>query len=342
MNRPSNKIIILIGAAILVVGGTFFFKNYGGKISLNLFKIKNANTTNQFDSVKQLAENEINKDSDNDGLKDWEEKLWKTDASNPDTDKDGTPDGQEVKDGRDPIVPNTAPTGATPNDAIRKETAIKNIFDNSAPNSSNSTENLSQEFFSEYLSAQQSGTQMSDADKETLIGNLLAKEVSSASVFKKYESSDLNILTDGSQSTIRSYGNAFGEIIITNATTDLENELSVLETAITNQDRTKLNDLDLIISRYKIVIEKSLKIGVPPTAVVLHLNFINAISGLADSITKMKSVIDDPLVSLKGLSIYSESDDALSKSIADFASYFKENGIVFNSNEYGYTFRTGI
>jgi len=51
------------------------------------------------------AQIDFKKDSDNDGLKDWEEALWKTDPQNPDTDGDGTPDGKEVAEGRNPAIP---------------------------------------------------------------------------------------------------------------------------------------------------------------------------------------------------------------------------------------------
>ncbi|MBI2054683.1 MAG: hypothetical protein HYT39_01135 [Candidatus Sungbacteria bacterium] len=44
-------------------------------------------------------------DPDQDGLKNWEEDLWKTDKANPDTDGDGISDGGEVKAGRDPLTP---------------------------------------------------------------------------------------------------------------------------------------------------------------------------------------------------------------------------------------------
>jgi len=44
------------------------------------------------------------RDSDNDGLSDWDEELYKTDPHNPDTDGDGTPDGEEIKLGRNPLV----------------------------------------------------------------------------------------------------------------------------------------------------------------------------------------------------------------------------------------------
>ena len=50
-----------------------------------------------------LAENR-NQDTDNDGLKDWEEELYKTDLRNPDTDNDGFLDGEEVTAGTNPLI----------------------------------------------------------------------------------------------------------------------------------------------------------------------------------------------------------------------------------------------
>ena len=44
-------------------------------------------------------------DPDNDGLKNWEEKIQKTDPRNPDTDGDGYLDGEEVASGYDPVIP---------------------------------------------------------------------------------------------------------------------------------------------------------------------------------------------------------------------------------------------
>src|SRR3989344_3970213 len=53
---------------------------------------------------------ELSRDSDQDGLKDWEEIIYRTDASNADTDGDGTKDGEEIKQNRNPLVkgPNDA------------------------------------------------------------------------------------------------------------------------------------------------------------------------------------------------------------------------------------------
>ena len=48
-----------------------------------------------------FAEN--NKDSDQDGLKDFEENYFGTDKNNPDTDHDGYTDFIEIKNGHNPL-----------------------------------------------------------------------------------------------------------------------------------------------------------------------------------------------------------------------------------------------
>lgn len=50
-------------------------------------------------------------DPDNDGLKNWEEDMYKTDPRDPDTDNDGYMDGEEVLSGYNPTIP-------SPNDAL--------------------------------------------------------------------------------------------------------------------------------------------------------------------------------------------------------------------------------
>lgn len=56
-----------------------------------------------FGARETIIDNQ-NKDTDGDGLKDWEEELYKTDPLNPDTDGDGYIDGEEINSGHNPLV----------------------------------------------------------------------------------------------------------------------------------------------------------------------------------------------------------------------------------------------
>ena len=47
-------------------------------------------------AVAMESTNKLDVDTDGDGLKDWEELLWKTDSNKIDTDGDGTNDNEEI------------------------------------------------------------------------------------------------------------------------------------------------------------------------------------------------------------------------------------------------------
>src|SRR3989344_8258983 len=66
-------------------------------------------------------------DTDSDGLKDWEEALFKSDPNNKDTDGDGTEDDEEVKLGRNPTL--AGPNDKLPNPDIQNNDAKSSFED---------------------------------------------------------------------------------------------------------------------------------------------------------------------------------------------------------------------
>ncbi|MFA5021882.1 MAG: thrombospondin type 3 repeat-containing protein [Patescibacteria group bacterium] len=78
-------------------------------MSILLFSFKySAKTTNQFA--------EINKDSDNDGLSDYAERLYGTDQNDPDTDNNGIKDSAQLRNQLEQTAsttPSLDPTGNT-------------------------------------------------------------------------------------------------------------------------------------------------------------------------------------------------------------------------------------
>ena len=92
--KKSNLIILPV-AIIFAVGLILFIGAYSKKDAFSQYTLWGAKaTTVESQSI----------DTDNDGLKDWEENLYKTDLLNPDTDNDGYFDGEEINSGHNPLV----------------------------------------------------------------------------------------------------------------------------------------------------------------------------------------------------------------------------------------------
>jgi len=116
--KTSRKINILAAVLILLVGvfigGYLVLKSgkiFAGELS-NILKGQEVNL-----SLCEPNVNDSTKDSDEDGLKDWQEiQLYKTEACKQDTDGDGYLDGEEVASGYDPAkkAPGDELPGTTP------------------------------------------------------------------------------------------------------------------------------------------------------------------------------------------------------------------------------------
>lgn len=97
-------ILTLLGGGVWYVGKSAQKEKYS---------VHTANTTAAL-NIKPTSQE--GGDGDKDGLKDWEEALWKTDPKSADSDGDGTWDGEEVRTNRNPAVrgPNDARTDDAP------------------------------------------------------------------------------------------------------------------------------------------------------------------------------------------------------------------------------------
>ncbi len=91
-NLPFKTILI---ALILAIGLILFVGSYSKKGAFSQINIWKGKET--------IIESQ-NKDTDNDGLRDWEEELYKTNPYDPDTDGDGYLDGEEINSGHNPLV----------------------------------------------------------------------------------------------------------------------------------------------------------------------------------------------------------------------------------------------
>jgi len=76
---PSKKFTLILLSIIVAIGIIYFFSTPQKQkiVSPKNLEIKTSTTTQKI----------LTLDSDNDGLRDWEEAIWKTDIKNPDTEQ---------------------------------------------------------------------------------------------------------------------------------------------------------------------------------------------------------------------------------------------------------------
>jgi len=161
--------IIIILVIIAVIGG--------------LVLLLNSKKEKELKSPTSELFSENFKDSDNDGLADWQEELYRTDPNNPDTDNDGYLDGQEVDLGRNPRVEAPADESVFyPLPLGKKYNITQKILNQEA------VQNVLLSYLSQELEYLEDHPELNDSNPfSALIDPLITQEMAKKSVEESYD-----------------------------------------------------------------------------------------------------------------------------------------------------------
>ena len=301
---PSKKFKYLLLSFILVA--IIFF------IVFKLFSNKNSFFTSK-ESAKLKVEdltinNLIQRDSDNDGVTDWEEKLWGTDPNNKST-FGGIPDADYIRN--------------------KKSTLKTNEGVVASSGEATETEKFAKQFFASYAAMKASG-QVND----TVINdfsNSLSQKVSDPNIIDQYSEKDLE-LTKGDESTDQEnyYVTAAG-MFEKYKKSGLGNELEIaggMASTVGSNNSQNQSDLLKISSAYKEFAQELLLIPVPKSLLEYHLQIINNANNTGIAVFNMSKMLTDPLVGISGTSQYQKYSDALVASVDDLETFLTTNGII--------------
>ncbi len=316
----SKKIIFAIIIFVFIIGGAF----WSTKIKSNSISYKNELIVQNEQSEKLF------KDTDNDGLKDWEEELWGTDINKKDTDVDKTDDFTEVREGRSPIIKG-------PNDKLSDEELRKKI-NPTIEADLNETDKFSRELFAKYINAKQNGDVKSVNYGEFLSESIEKSEKGNVTIYKE---TDLKKV-DNSEENLRKYGNLLGKIIRDKAKEFPKSELEILDQALPKEDAEKLKELDIPIQRYNGLRDEMLRMEVPEDILKIHTRVINLLGLMSLSVENMKFLLEDPVRSISGVSMYPTATDFMIKAMGELGNYFISKGIIFDKDEDGYDVTKGV
>lgn len=330
MGIPHKKIILSAFFALVVVLGAYYFGVYkSGPISY-----KNAGAG--LIAENNPANNFLQGDTDKDGLKYWEEALWKTDPNKADTDGDGTPDGEEAREGRDPTI-------AGPNDKLK---SIPIFADSGAETSSNLklgnslTEAIARDLYTNYSILKQAGEL--SPENQVKINEALSASVEQIIAPKVYAAPDLKIAASENPASIKKYGNDVATAMIKNITQGSQNEAVLLTSYLDKNGPADLKKLRDSAENYKKLTLALLSITVPLSAVDAHLSLVNSINFFGKSIEGMTQVDTDPIVALVSLKNYTLGPKKIQSSLNNLISYFAAQKIVFSKDDVGYIFAKAI
>lgn len=282
-----KKIALIFLVLILVLGGVFWIVSKFSPEPNDTVDLAYAEKT-------RIDKNSI--DTDHDGLRDWEEDLWRTDPKNPDSDGDGTLDGKEVATRRDPRkagkdtleTPTTLPEEGTVERTVLLATLTESLATTTQKNS-------------------------------------LARYT--------FTSKDIATKSDSSPESLRAYGLLLADTLAQYRFVKPEALLDFVLGAMANDEPRDLTDLALARKENYRVISTLLAMKVPESAVKTHLGLLNALGETQESLDRAGRVFIDPVTALEHVDTYSKTFAQFLSSLETINGFFLAKKVLFSSSE---------
>lgn len=247
-------------------------------------------------TIKEL----VIKDSNTNGIPDWEETLWGLDP---------TKNGDE---NRTIILAKKAELNKKNGNSDSDKPLTKN-------------EVLSRELLTLVVSLKQTNSLTPEA--QDLIADEIGKQVIVAEPADLYTKKDIHsVLT--TTTTTKAYRADLKKINDKYFDQDIGGELPLIAQALDNKDSQALKLLLDTGDAYKNFGEDLTKINVPSSLVEQNIILANAYNNTGEAILSMKDMIDDPLSGMRAIVQYKKYYDVIVSDIENIGSFFEKNGII--------------
>ncbi len=272
-------------------------------------------------------------DSDNDGLKDWEETVYGTDPNKPDTDGDGTKDGDEIAQKRNPKKPGPEDTADASMVFLGQGGSLDLLREVVAGG------NLTQILFGQV--AQKEGVQsfLQKDGAERVSSEFLAyiEEFKKGASIKfsadAVSDSEVRVSSDSSNSAVKTYFNSVAAIYEKNLAPlkgDMD-DTEIMTRALQTKDSALLEKIGLLFTAAGGIGKELLLLPAPQVVLVFHKKEIWFMRKTVEQLSLLKDVsLDDPLLILLLVSLRTE----LKKEVTAFhrneiPQWLREKNIVF-------------
>jgi len=275
-----------VGAAFLITSPSFW-------------KTRSVNA----ESTDQLLAAYASKDTDGDGLPDWQEALYGTDPSKAISNSYGIPDGQAAKEGK--LTPNTL-SSQLPQD----QTITASDLPGTAPAAGSITEQFSHEFLQEYVTASK-GQPLTADQQQALVTKLMTELTQKAGQQLDSKYTIVSVHTSTRVGTAEYIGDV--EEILKNNEVDVGtgDPLVLMQALLEHDDKDAKQKLLTLAKAYAAIRDDLLSVQTPTNLADEHLELIQSFDSLSKATNIIATYDSDPLGAMGALSIYHPADLAM-------------------------------
>ncbi len=282
---PSRKFIATLLVIVIFIALFFTVKEV-----ISLFRSKKGVTLgNKGSLIETTPASLIQKDSNNNGIPDYEEYMWGLDPT-----KNGPGNKEYITTKRNALVASGDITAPDDSEAIT---------DNDI---------LSRQFLATIISLQQ--TDQLDTDSMNSVSEAIGKNIEATPIPDIYTSNMLTLVND-STSLNATYSDALSALINNYADANIGSELTFIIQGLSNKDPTALYAAVTVGDAYQSFGSDLMKIPVPKSLASIVLSVANNYEKTGQSIKDLAKMLSDPLIGMKAIINYKNYSDALASDL---------------------------
>ncbi len=217
---------------------------------------------------------------------------------------------------------------------LRESIILPTIPEDSTPYTAPTTVTgqISEQFFESVLRTRMSG---GIGPTEEDVVSKTAQAVARLAVSDGLYNTHHIIVVPTSNQTIRHYANAMGTSIANNDISgpDYENEITIMQRAMQNEDPDEIKSLIPHTSMYKALRDEALAIPVPESLMKEHLDLINTYHALYKNLSDLQLAFDDPMVALMRVKRYQDDATGLGNALANMFTALVPHASLFTAND---------
>jgi hypothetical protein len=302
----STLAVVFIGTAVAVSGPLPFHLN-------------KADASSTHDLLVSYAA----KDTDADGLPDWEEALYGTDPANPHSVSAAVTDGDAVSQGL-----------VKPKFATATSTALNlNDIPGTLSGPTTVTDQFARTLFAQYLSKRGS-TQPTNAEIQTFVMEGMTQLQATRQVPSAFNIGQVRNAGRG-EVALRTYASDAENAFARHTLPDGNDVLTDLSAATMKDDSGAISRIHTSAKTYAAIAHDLMSLSVPQETAAPHLALANSLMRLSSTLEDLASLRTDPIRAMLGIDQYPSDAEAFRQAFLTFARVYSAAGVSIPAGEPG-------